>query len=58
LRPGETWRQESVLGSVFQGRYEPAAGGRVMPFVTGEAFVTAEATLLFDPADPLRAGVR
>jgi 4-hydroxyproline epimerase len=58
VRPGEVWRQESVLGSVFQGRYQPAAGGGVIPFITGEAFITAEATLLFDPADPLRAGVR
>jgi 4-hydroxyproline epimerase len=58
LRPGETWRQESVLGSVFEGRYQPAGGDRVIPFISGEAFVTAEATLLFDPADPFRAGVR
>jgi 4-hydroxyproline epimerase len=58
LRAGQTWRQESVLGSVFEGRYEPATGGRVVPFITGEAYVTAEAKLLFDPADPLRAGVR
>jgi 4-hydroxyproline epimerase len=47
-----------VLGSVFEGRYEPAAGGRVIPIITGEAFVTADAILLFDPADPFRTGVR
>jgi 4-hydroxyproline epimerase len=58
LGPGETWRQESVIGSVFEGRYQVADGGRVIPTVTGEAFVTAEATLLFDPADPFREGVR
>ncbi len=58
LKPGATWRQESILGTVFEGRYEPAEGGRVRPIITGEAFVTAEATLLFDPADPFRDGVR
>lgn len=58
LAPGEIWRQESVLGTVFEGRYAPADGGNVIPTITGEAFVTGEATLLFDPADPFVAGVR
>lgn len=57
LAPGAVWRQESVLGSVFEGRYE-VRGGQVLPHVTGTAFLTAEADLLFDPADPFRAGVR
>ncbi len=57
LQPGEAWRQEGVVGSVFEGRYEPAPGGRVLPHISGEAYVTAEATLLFDPADPFRAGL-
>ena len=33
-------------------------GGRVIPRITGSAFVTAEATLLLDPADPFRTGIR
>ena len=33
-------------------------GARFTPSITGEAFITAEATLLFDPADPFRDGVR
>lgn len=57
LKPGEAWRQESVIGSVFEAAYR-IDEGRVIPRVTGSAFVTAEATLLFDPADPLRDGVR
>jgi 4-hydroxyproline epimerase len=56
--PWAVWRQESVIGSVFEARYAPAGDGRVIPTITGEAFVTAEATLLFDPADPFRDGVR
>ncbi len=57
LAPGEVWRQESVLGSVFEGTYQPA-WERIIPTVTGTAFVTAEATLLVDPRDPLKDGVR
>jgi len=58
LRPGETWRQEGILGSVFEGRYEPAADGKVIPTVTGRAWVTAEATLILQDDDPLRDGIR
>jgi 4-hydroxyproline epimerase len=57
LRPGEVWRQESVIGSVFEATYHEA-DGRVVPTITGEAFVTAEATLLLDPRDPFRDGIR
>jgi 4-hydroxyproline epimerase len=59
LKPGDVWRQESVTGSVFEGAAEPAGEpGVVVPSITGSAFVTAEATLLVDPADPLRDGIR
>jgi 4-hydroxyproline epimerase len=58
LAPGEAWRQESVVGSVFEGRYRPGEGGRILPVVAGEAFVTAEATLVIDPADPFGEGLR
>jgi proline racemase len=30
----------------------------VLPRITGSAYVTAESTLLFDDADPLRFGIR
>lgn len=56
LPPGESWRQESVIGSVFDGSFEAAAEG-VIPTITGKAFVTAETTLLFDDADPFRRGI-
>ncbi|WP_165223785.1 proline racemase family protein [Aquisphaera insulae] len=58
LAEGDTWRQESVIGSVFEGTYRRADSGRIVPTITGEAYVTAEATLLFDPADPFREGIR
>ena len=56
LAPGQTWRQESVIGSVFEGRVE-LIEGQVVPTITGEAFVTAEGALLIDPRDPFRSGI-
>jgi 4-hydroxyproline epimerase len=58
LAPGEPWRQEGILGTYFEGRYSPADGGRVVPEVTGSAFVTAEATLLAQDGDPFPDGIR
>lgn len=57
LAPGEPWRQESVIGSVFTGTYRTAAAG-VLPRIEGTAFVTGESTLRFDPDDPFREGIR
>jgi proline racemase len=56
LAPGELWRQESVIGSVFTGSYRPLEQG-VLPTIRGTAYVTAETTLILDPADPLRFGI-
>lgn len=57
LAPGEVWRQESIIGSVFEGSYETNDGG-IIPTITGQAFITAESTLILDPADPFRWGVQ
>lgn len=56
LKPGETWRQEGILDTVFLGQVE-MDGDRILPCITGSAFVTAESTLLFDPDDPFRDGI-
>jgi 4-hydroxyproline epimerase len=58
LAPGEPWRQEGILGTVFEGRYAWADGGRVVPEVTGSAYVTAEAVLLVQDGDPFPDGIR
>jgi 4-hydroxyproline epimerase len=57
LKPGQVWRQESIVGSVFEatGEWE---GERVRPRITGTAHVTAEATLLLGGDDPFRHGIR
>jgi 4-hydroxyproline epimerase len=57
LRPGEIWRQESVVGSVFEASYR-RDGDTIIPKVRGTAYVTAEATLLLDPRDPFCWGLR
>jgi 4-hydroxyproline epimerase len=63
LQPGEIWRQEGILGTVFEGQYHfydsptPTEAPRITPSVTGSAYVTAECALIFDPTDPFRLGV-
>jgi len=56
LSPGEVWRQESILGTVFEGSYETTESG-IIPTITGQAFITAETTLILDPNDPFRLGI-
>jgi 4-hydroxyproline epimerase len=57
LAPGVPWVQESVIGSRFEAEIERVDEQGVWPVITGRAFVTGEATLLFDPADPFCAGL-
>ena len=57
LGPGEIWRQGSILDTVFEGSVEPLGDGKVIPRVSGSAWVNAEATLILDRADPFRVGV-
>lgn len=57
LREGQVWKQESIVGSVFEGSISVRAG-KVYPSIKGAAFVNAEAELLLDPQDPFCAGIR
>lgn len=56
LQPGEVYRQEGILGTVFEGSYE-LESGKVVPSITGRAWVTAESTLVFHDDDPFRDGI-
>jgi len=58
LAPGETYLQESVIGSTYRISYQSGVKGGVIPTITGQAFVTADANLIFNPADPYRSGIR
>jgi 4-hydroxyproline epimerase len=57
LKPGETWRQASILDTVFTGSVEELPDGKVIPRVSGRAWVNGESTYLFDPTDPFRDGI-
>ena len=58
LAEGEIWRQESIVGTVFDCHYTELEDGGILPRVRGSAFVNAESTLLFHPADPFCWGIR
>jgi 4-hydroxyproline epimerase len=53
---GRRWRQEGILGTVFDGRLQ-LRDGRPIPEITGRAYITGEADLVFEAGDPFRAGL-
>ena len=57
LQPGQVWRQEGILGTVFEGSVS-VTGNVLTPTIKGSAYITAEATLLFDDRDPFQQGIR
>jgi 4-hydroxyproline epimerase len=58
LDEGEAWRQESIVGSVFEGSIVSADGGKIIPSIKASAYICAEATLILDPRDPFQMGIR
>jgi len=52
----ERWRQESITGSLFTG-WLTTRDGALVPHISGRAFITSRATLLFDENDPFRFGI-
>ena len=56
LEPGQTWRQESVIGSIFEATAQ-LVNGKVVPTIRGSAHVTSAGTLLFNESDPFRSGI-
>ena len=57
LREGDVWKQESIVGSVFEGSVR-VRDGKVYPSIKGSAFVNAEGDLILDPRDPFCMGIR
>jgi 4-hydroxyproline epimerase len=57
LKEGQIWKQESIVGSVFEGSFK-LREGKVYPSIKGSAFVNAEADLILDDRDPLCMGIR
>ena len=65
LAPGAIWHQESIVGSVFEGSWQPdsvttpaGTDSVIIPTITGSAWVTGESNLILQPTDPFRAGIR
>jgi 4-hydroxyproline epimerase len=56
LSEGEVWRQESIVGSVFEGRVK-VIDNVVHPRIKGSAFITADSDLIIDERDPLAMGI-
>jgi len=57
LKPGEVWRQESIVGSVFEGQVR-IENGEIIPVIKGSAYITSDAEFIFDPSDPFRYGIQ
>ena len=57
IHEGQVWRQESLIGSVFDGSIS-VRNGKIYPSIKGSAFVNAEADLVLNPQDPFCMGIR
>jgi len=57
ITAGQVWRQESVVGSIFEGSVR-VSDGVIHPSIKGSAFITAEADLILDDKDPFCMGIR
>jgi 4-hydroxyproline epimerase len=59
LAEGAVWRQESIIGSVFEATYRLSGDDMtVVPTITGHAHIMAEGRLCFDERDPFAWGLR
>jgi len=57
LHAGDGWRQAGILDTVFEGCFDDLGDGRILPRITGSAWITGESRYFFDPADPFRFGI-
>lgn len=58
LAPGEIWRQEGILGTVFSGSFRnDEESKRIIPTIEGEAYICGEAELILDSDDPFKMGI-
>ena len=58
LKTDQIWRQSSILETVFEGEVMPLEDQKVVPKVSGRAWVNGELNILIDPSDPFRFGIR
>jgi len=56
LKENQIWKQQSVVGSIFEGSIQ-IQDNRIIPTITGEAWVMSEGTILVDERDPFANGI-
>ena len=56
IHESEIWRQESIIGSVFEGKVK-IIDGKIIPMIRGTAFITGDNELILDENDPFRFGI-
>jgi 4-hydroxyproline epimerase len=56
LAEGQRWRQESIIGSVFEGSVQ-LRDGAIFPRIKGAAYITSEAHLVLQETDPFLWGI-
>ena len=57
IREGQVWKQESIVGSIFEGSVS-VRDGKIYPSIKGSAFVNAETEMVLNPEDPFCWGIR
>ena len=70
LAPGETWTQQSIIGSIFSASYQAAdvlsnahsshdnyPHHTIVPTIRGYAYICAETTLIVQDSDPFKWGI-
>ena len=57
LQPGDSWIQESIIGSRFDASYMIAGAGQIISTITGTAYLCSEGTLIQQPDDPFKNGI-
>ena len=58
IAPGEVWRQESIVGSIFEASAVwNEDQSRCIPTIRGTAYITADAQMILQDNDNLRFGI-
>ncbi|MEE2642825.1 MAG: proline racemase family protein [Planctomycetota bacterium] len=57
LKAGQLFRQESIIGSVFEASFEVVGDREIIPTIRGRAHIHSVATLRMEREDPFRLGI-
>jgi len=57
LQSGDLWVQESIIGSRFKADFRRDEQDRIIPRITGHAYVCGHGELIRHPSDPFKNGI-